>query len=198
MATKLPVLRTVGDLGTEKRARASPKEWALVTKRSVPAFYIINDQFRVLNFHVDLSYQEKRADCRFDANSRALPELIAKTVRNLADRREQEHCNEQTLVALPNSSLFVRAVWLAGDFGNNIAVFVEQFKSRNYVRQATARYALSKREEEVLGFLVRGARTSEIATSLFIAPTTVIYHMNSLMEKTHSHSRTEIVAKALA
>ncbi len=192
------VVGTVDNLPIEKRARASPKEWALVTKRSVPDFYIVNDRFRVLNFHVDLSHHEKRADCRFDVTGQALPELIEKTVRNLADRREQENCNDQTLVAIPNSSLFVRAVWLAGEFGNNIAVFVEQFKSRDYVRQATARYALSKREEEVLGFLVRGARTSEIANSMFIAPTTVIYHMNSLMEKTHSHSRTEIVAKTLA
>lgn len=191
------MLRTLDDRSPDKRAHASATEWALVSERSIPAFYIVNQAFRVLNFHVDSTYLEKRADCKFDASSHALPDLIGKTVRNLADRRQREHCSDQTLVALPNSSLFVRAVWLAGELGTNIAVFVEKFKSRNYVRQATQRYALSKREEEVLQLLVRGAKTSEMASSLFIAPTTVIYHLNSLMVKTQSHSRTEIVAKAL-
>jgi len=198
MANKLPALTPLEQDSADRRAQGNIREWALVSKRSLPSFYIVDDAFRVINFYVDASRYEKRADCRFDASTHQLPELIAKTVRSLAARRQRERRNEQTLVALPNSSLFIRAVWLEGDPGNNIAVFVEQFKARNYVRQAAARYALSKREEEVLGFLVRGARTSEIASSLFIAPTTVIYHMNSLMEKTHSHSRTEIVAKALA
>jgi DNA-binding CsgD family transcriptional regulator len=164
----------------------------------LPAFYILNKDFRVVSFYQAASHHEKRADCRFDPSSHALPELIDKTVRNLADRRQQEGRTDQMLVALPNASMIVRAVWLEGELENNVAVFVEQFKSRNYVRQATERYALSKREEEVLELLVRGARTSEIASSLFIAPTTVVYHLNSIMEKTHSHSRTEIVAKALA
>lgn len=197
MANRLPVISTFDELSSEKRANASATEWALVSERSLPAFYIVNQALHVLNFHIDSTYHEKRADCKFEPSTRELPQLIRKTVRNLADRRQREHCTDQTLVALPNSSLFVRAVWLAGELGANIAVFVEQFKSRNYVRQATQRYALSKREEEVLHLLVRGAKTSEMARSLFIAPTTVIYHLNSLMVKTRSHSRTEIVAKAL-
>ncbi|MDQ6826744.1 MAG: helix-turn-helix transcriptional regulator [Candidatus Eremiobacteraeota bacterium] len=198
MVTKVPPTSNGKNVLREKRARPLPSQWAVVSKRSLPAFYVVDETLRVLNFHIDRSSREQRADCKFDARTHALPELVGNTVRSLAERRQLENCADQTLVALPNPSMVVSAVWLEGQRRNNIAVFVERFKARNYVNQATERYALSKREEDVLELLVRGARTSEIAKSLFIAPTTVIYHLNSLMVKTDSHNRTEIVSKALA
>ena len=56
---------------------------------------------------------------------------------------------------------------------------------------------LSKREREILGFLVKGLTYREIADQLFISPATVRSHLKNIYEKLHVHSRTEAVVKML-
>ena len=57
---------------------------------------------------------------------------------------------------------------------------------------------LSPREREVLGQLAQGATTAEIATTLFIAESTVKTHVHHILEKLDAANRTEAVAKATA
>jgi DNA-binding NarL/FixJ family response regulator len=57
--------------------------------------------------------------------------------------------------------------------------------------------ALSSREEEILGYLAKGLRNKEIATSLFISPETVRRHVHSIYTKLHVRSRTEAAIKYL-
>lgn len=54
---------------------------------------------------------------------------------------------------------------------------------------------LSKREEEILGLLVKGYRYQEIADALSIGYKTVRAHLNNVYDKLYVHSRTETVAK---
>lgn len=56
---------------------------------------------------------------------------------------------------------------------------------------------LSKREEEILGLLVKGYRYKEIADALSIGYETVRSHLKNIYEKLHVHSRTEAVVKYL-
>jgi DNA-binding NarL/FixJ family response regulator len=56
---------------------------------------------------------------------------------------------------------------------------------------------LSKREEEILGLLVKGYRYKEIADALSISFETVRSHLKNIYEKLHVHSRTEAVVKYL-
>lgn len=56
---------------------------------------------------------------------------------------------------------------------------------------------LSKREEEILGLLVKGYRYKEIADALSISFETVRSHLKNIYDKLHVHSRTEAVVKYL-
>lgn len=54
---------------------------------------------------------------------------------------------------------------------------------------------LSKREHEVLSYLVKGYRYKEIADALFISIETVRTHLRNIYEKLHVRSRSEAVLK---
>ena len=56
---------------------------------------------------------------------------------------------------------------------------------------------LSRREEEVLQELVKGNSYKSIGDHLFISIHTVRFHIRSIYEKLHVHSKTEAVSKAL-
>ena len=74
----------------------------------------------------------------------------------------------------------------------------------NMILQGFARYGpvkhierLTHREEEVLGFLVRGLIKKEIADELSISQHTVDMHLRSVYRKLEVRSQTEAVSKAL-
>ena len=50
---------------------------------------------------------------------------------------------------------------------------------------------------EVLGFLVKGHLSKEVADRLFISVETVNYHLKQIYRKMHVRSRTEAVVKYL-
>ncbi len=55
---------------------------------------------------------------------------------------------------------------------------------------------LTRREREVLGLLVAGANSTEIARALTVSPNTVRTHVQSILAKLQVHSRLEAVAFA--
>lgn len=55
---------------------------------------------------------------------------------------------------------------------------------------------LSAREMEVLGLIAAGRRNAEIAGALFIAESTVEYHVRHVLQKLGARSRTEALRKA--
>lgn len=56
---------------------------------------------------------------------------------------------------------------------------------------------LSPREAQVLSLVARGLTNKEIAYRLGISERTVQFHLNSIFNKSDTHSRTEAVAKLL-
>lgn len=57
--------------------------------------------------------------------------------------------------------------------------------------------SLTRREVEVLGLLIRGAGTREIAGSLFISPLTARNHVHHILRKLGTRTRAEAVALGL-
>ncbi|HEY9705222.1 MAG TPA: helix-turn-helix transcriptional regulator, partial [Allocoleopsis sp.] len=55
---------------------------------------------------------------------------------------------------------------------------------------------VTRREAEVLSYLVRGLSIKEIASSLFISENTVITHKKNLKEKFHARNTVELISKA--
>lgn len=58
-------------------------------------------------------------------------------------------------------------------------------------------YALTKREREILEYLVGGSSYKMIAYNLSVSQETVHTHIKRIYEKLHVHSKSEAVAKAL-
>ena len=58
-------------------------------------------------------------------------------------------------------------------------------------------YGLTEREKDVLNLMVEGLTRKEIASRLFISPTTVLTHSRNIYAKLHVHTQTGAVAKAL-
>jgi DNA-binding NarL/FixJ family response regulator len=57
--------------------------------------------------------------------------------------------------------------------------------------------ALTKREREVLRELCCGLRNRDISTTLYIAESTVEYHVKRLMTKLGARSRADVVRRAI-
>ncbi len=68
---------------------------------------------------------------------------------------------------------------------------------RSFAPQKQTDYQLSKREEEILQELVEGNSYKTIADHLNISVHTVRFHLRSIYEKLHVHSKSQAVAKAL-
>jgi len=57
--------------------------------------------------------------------------------------------------------------------------------------------SLSRRERQVLDLLVEGRTGRQIAEALFVAPSTVAFHIRQIYDKLHVHTRGQAVARAL-
>lgn len=178
----------------EKRTNASPEYAGVAEKRSVPALFIVDSTLRVVHYREDPT--ERRKDCRFDPATHRLPPAVEHAAKELLERIDPK---DRSLVpaAVPNGSILVRVVALAGEQAPLFAVLVERFKVRANLRAVAAKYALSKREHETLALVIKGAKNTEIASRLQISHSTAIFHVKRLMSKTGARNRTELVAKVV-
>jgi DNA-binding CsgD family transcriptional regulator len=180
---------------TDLRTALQPEQSRLVEQRAAPALFVVDHTLRVQHFREDPS--ERRKDCAFEAGSRRLPQLVERAVRGLLETADIDESKAGVLTAVPNGSVLVRVLPLAGGPSRLYAVLVERFRIRASLRAVAARYALSKREHEALALVVKGAKNSEIASRLQIAPSTAIFHVKRLMAKTGARNRAELVAKVV-
>ncbi|AIE76328.1 response regulator transcription factor [Synechocystis sp. PCC 6714] len=72
-------------------------------------------------------------------------------------------------------------------FGNNI----------DFSKKTDELIALTKREQEILGLMVKGQSNQEIADTLFIAPGTVRVHVHAILQKLEVRDRTQAVVLAI-
>ena len=185
-----------GMLTEERRRRELPAaDLAVIKQRSVPAMYIVDGDLRVLHARVEPDPKERRRELALSVSHRAMPKAVERAARDLL----KSLAAGEEPVAVAAASLIVRLMPLQS-FTESDAyiIFVERFKSRDYMNVARERFALSRRETEVLKLLVEGARTKDIAKKLVIADSTAIFHIKRLFEKTGTRTRTELVSKAIS
>lgn len=65
--------------------------------------------------------------------------------------------------------------------------------STSPLEEYSSKFNLTPRESELLGYLVKGLQTKEIASSMFISPGTAKNHILNLLKKTGTHSRLELI-----
>ncbi|GAC1403926.1 MAG: hypothetical protein NVSMB64_06410 [Candidatus Velthaea sp.] len=126
-----------------------------------------------------------------------LPALLEETVRDLTAGWDIEPSTHGPGVARPVPFLVVRTHPMTGPGGLFIGVRIDRFRPPNSLSEVGARFHISPRELQVLALLLDGEHLDEIAERLHITSSTVQDHIKSLIEKTDSRNRSELIARVL-
>jgi DNA-binding CsgD family transcriptional regulator len=81
--------------------------------------------------------------------------------------------------------------------GSGIAVSVEESSPAERVDLFARCFALTTRERELLGHLVKGNDTKQIARAMFLSEHTVQDHLKSIFAKTSTHTRKTLLSRVL-
>jgi DNA-binding CsgD family transcriptional regulator len=100
-------------------------------------------------------------------------------------------------VSHPVSFLTVRAQPLLGVSRPFVGVLLERPAGGEVFGKAARSFRLSPRELEALALLLDGATLNEIADKMQITSSTVQDHIKSMLDKTESRNRSELLAKVL-
>jgi DNA-binding CsgD family transcriptional regulator len=76
-------------------------------------------------------------------------------------------------------------------------VRIERYHENNSLTLMAARFHISPREIQVLALLLDGNRLDQIAKRLYITSSTVQDHIKSMLDKTESRNRSELIARVL-
>jgi DNA-binding CsgD family transcriptional regulator len=105
-----------------------------------------------------------------------------------------ERTSERHAIAFIDDDRFARVTVLDGNAGRIYALTLEHDRKRDNLGRAARRYALTKRELQVLAFILEGASAHEVAAAMHIAETTVQGYYKRLLSKTQSRNRPAMVA----
>lgn len=161
------------------------------------AFYVLDRDLEiVLAWHSE----EQRRIALTGLHTRIadrLPSVLEETVRELTAGWGIEPSAQGSGVARPVPFLVVHTQPMSGPTGLFIGVRIDRFRPPNSLTGAAARFHISPRELQVLALLLDGAHLDEIGARLHITSSTVQDHVRSMVEKTQSRNRTELVARVL-
>jgi DNA-binding CsgD family transcriptional regulator len=101
----------------------------------------------------------------------------------------------KTMYQAFDNDTVLRIVPLGAKLFGCVAIFIDAFSRRGSVFEAAKLYGLTKRESEVLQLLIRGNTNPEIANELCVAESTAGDHIKSLMRKTKSTKRVQLLGK---
>jgi DNA-binding CsgD family transcriptional regulator len=178
--TKTTVSRTERSRGAGKHDDDDVDRMrALLQKREAPRFFICDRAGDIV-----FSTPELVDNQIVDNSKRALEKLFA-----VDDSIVETHFE------CLDASTMLRIIPLTGQQLGYFAVFLEPLSGRNSLQSASRRYALTKREGEVLSLILGGLSTVQIARKLFISEGTVGDHVKNLFRKTKTKRRSELVAR---
>lgn len=126
-----------------------------------------------------------------------LPGVLEEAVRGLIADWSSDSGSQKTGIAHPVPFLVVRTQPMSGPAGLFIGVRIDRFKPPRSLRGPAARFHISPRELQILAMLLDGQKLDGIGQKLHIAPSTVQHHVRSMVVKTKSRNRTELIARVL-
>ena len=129
--------------------------------------------------------------------SERLPLVLEETVRELIAGWQSDPASQKSGVAHPVPFLVVRTQPMSGPEGLFIGVRIDRFQPPQSLAGPAERFRISPRELQVLALLLDGAKLEEIGSKLHITSSTVQDHIKSMVEKTKSRNRTELIARVL-
>ena len=128
-------------------------------------------------------------------------EIIVLTVFDDNEKIFDAICNGANGYLLKNSSPeeIIEAIQIVVDGGSSINAGLARkvFSMFSSMKQTKNTYGLTKRENEILTYLVDGKTVNEIGKITFTSPQTVQTHVKNIYHKIHVNTRSGLVSKAL-
>ena len=126
-----------------------------------------------------------------------LPTVLEDTVRALTAMWQTNPATQVPGVARPVPFLVVRTQPVSSPTGLCIGVRIDRFEPANSLAGPAALFHITPRELEVLALLLDGAKLDDIGNALSITVSTVQDHIKSMVDKTDSRNRTELIGRVL-
>ncbi len=166
-------------------------------ERASPAQYVLRRDFSVESRWIPDDDPNDVLQSILELSADMLPPVVENAVRGVTASwtDDPKTWTPETVVPLP--FMVVRVAPLTGAAGPKIGVLVERYRSRNPLRLAAEKFAMSSRELEVLSLVLKGMGTPQIANALDIAESTAHDHIKRMMLKTRARNRVELAAKTL-
>lgn len=128
-------------------------------------------------------------------------EIIVLTVFDDNEKIFEAICNGANGYLLKNSSHeeILDAIKIVLDGGSSINAELARkvFGMFSALKKTKNSYGLTKRENEILNYLVDGKTANEIGKITFTSPQTVQTHIKNIYHKLHVNTRSGLVSKAL-
>jgi DNA-binding CsgD family transcriptional regulator len=160
------------------------------------AFYVLDSDFNIV-LAWNAEDQRRIAVTGIQARiAERLPSVLETTVRALTAGWSSDAVN-QPGISHPVPFLVVRTQPMCGPAGLLIGVRIDRFHEPNSLTGAAGRYHISPREVQVLALLLDGNHLDQIAGQLHITSSTVQDHIKSMLDKTESSNRSELIARVL-
>ena len=160
------------------------------------AFYILDHELHIV---LAWSSQERRHVALTGLPTRVaerLPRVLEDTVRHLTSGWAAGP-EKASGVAQPVAFLVVRTHPMWGPAGLFIGVQIDRFLPPNSLTGAAARFHITPREVQVLALILDGNHLDRIAEQMHITSSTVQDHIKSMLDKTGSRNRSELIARVL-
>ena len=171
---------------------------------AMPAAEASGESFYVLNADLQIvlawTAQDRRRIALTGIHTRLadrLPAVLEETVRNLIAGWQTDADTQNAGIAHPVPFLVVRTQPMSGPAGLFIGVRINRFHPPHSLTGPAERYHISPRELQVLALLLDGAKLEEIGRKLHITSSTVQDHIKSMVDKTASRNRSELIARVL-
>jgi DNA-binding CsgD family transcriptional regulator len=187
--TRLHAPPKAGDHADDDAPKASENE--------AGAFYVLDHDLQIV---LAWTAEDQRRVALTGLRTRLgdrLPAVLEETVRDLIAGWQSDPVTQEAGVARPVPFLVVRTQPMTGPAGLFVGVRIERYQPPNSLVGPAARFHISPREVEVLALLLDGAKLEEIGQKLHITSSTVQDHIRSMVDKTGSRNRTELIARVL-
>lgn len=182
------------------RLQPQPQADASLTSQYVQypkgSFYVLDGDMQIV---LAWSSEDQRRIALTGLHTRIaerLPVVLEETVRQLTAAWSTDSVRAPGM-AQPVPFLVVRTEPMSGPAGLFIGVRIDRFQPPNSLTGAAARFHISPREVQVLALLLDGKHLNEIAAQLHITSSTVQDHIKSMLDKTESGNRSELIGRVL-
>jgi len=178
-------------------SRDRREDAARATEESGESFYVLDRDLQIV---LAWTAEEQRRVALTGLRTRIadrLPAVLEGAVRELIAGWQADSATQKAGIAHPVPFLVVRTQPMSGPAGLFIGVRIDRAEPPNSLTGPAERFHISPRELQVLALLLDGAKLEEIGRKLHITSSTIQNHIKSMIDKTESRNRTELIARVL-